>query len=129
MRFVVPVILLLVAAIHALPLMGVLGADQLQSLYGVAVADPDLEILMRHRAVLFGLLAAFLVACAIRPQWQGLGIGVALVSVSSFAAIAHFVGGYNTHVARVVNIDLLAAALLWIGLAVLLVLRRRGQRD
>ena len=68
MRFVVPAVLILVALIHALPLVGVLGTDRLASLYGVSVAEPNLEILMRHRAVLFGMLAAFLTFCAVRPE-------------------------------------------------------------
>ena len=65
MRFVVPAVLLIVALIHALPLVGVMGAAKLTQLYGVDVQDPTLEILLRHRAVLFGLLAAFLAYAAI----------------------------------------------------------------
>ena len=73
MRFVVPAVLLLVAAIHALPLLGVLGAARISGLYGIAVDDPNLEILMRHRAVLFGLLAAFLAYAAFHRALHGLG--------------------------------------------------------
>ena len=55
--FVVPTVLILVAAIHALPIMGVFAASKLAQLYGITVQDPNLELLLRHRAVLFGLLA------------------------------------------------------------------------
>ena len=48
--------------INLYPLVGVLGAKQLESLYGVDVAAPDLALLLRHRAVLFGLLGALLLA-------------------------------------------------------------------
>jgi hypothetical protein len=37
MRFVVPAALLLVALIHALPLLGVVSAARVSSLYGIAV--------------------------------------------------------------------------------------------
>jgi hypothetical protein len=62
MRFVVPAVLLIVALIHALPLVGVMGAAKLTQLYGIDVQDPTLELLLRHRAILFGLLAAGAVA-------------------------------------------------------------------
>ena len=48
MRFVVPTVLILVAAIHALPIMGVFGARKLAQLYGITVQQPNLELLMRH---------------------------------------------------------------------------------
>lgn len=62
MKHLVPLALWLVALLHALPLAGVLGAARLSTLYGIDVADPNLALLLRHRAVLFGLLAALLAA-------------------------------------------------------------------
>ena len=56
MRYLVSATLVLVGLIHLLPLSGVLSADQLASLYGLSFSEPNLAILMRHRAVLFGLL-------------------------------------------------------------------------
>ena len=56
MRHVVPVALLITAVIHALPLLGLTGGARLASLYGITDMDASLEILLRHRAVLFGLL-------------------------------------------------------------------------
>jgi hypothetical protein len=51
---------LVVAIIHLLPVSGVFGAKRLAALYGISFNDPNQAILMRHRAVLFGLLGAFL---------------------------------------------------------------------
>jgi hypothetical protein len=100
MRFVVPAILLIVAAIHALRLIGVAGAVQLERLYGIDVQEPNLQILLRHRAVLFGMLAAFQALAAMRPAWHGLGLLAGIVSMGSFLLIAHMVGGYNHGRAR-----------------------------
>ena len=82
MRFVVPAVLLLVALIHALPLLGVVSAARVSSLYGIAVQDSNLEILMRHRAVLFGLLAAFLAYAAFHRHLHSL----ALIATSALPA-------------------------------------------
>ena len=104
--------LTLAGIIHLLPLPGVLGAGQLTGLYGVSVDDPNLGILLRHRAVLFGLLGALLIAAAFRPDLRAVALIAGLVSTASFLVIAWGVGGYNAQVARVVVADLLAVVLL-----------------
>ena len=104
--------LTLAGIIHILPLAGALGAGQLSRLYGVAVEDPNLGILLQHRAVLFGLLGALLVAAAFRPELRAVALIAGLVSTVSFLVIAWGVGGYNAQVTRVVTADVLAVVLL-----------------
>ena len=123
MRFVVPVVLVLVALIHALPIVGVLGVDQVARLYGVSALDTNVELLLRHRAVLFGLLAAFLAYAAIRPLLHRAALAAGFVSVVSFLVLSHLVGPYNTALATVVRVDWIALALLAAG-AVAHALRR-----
>ena len=74
MRLLSTIMLALVAVIHLLPVAGVLGVDRLESLYGVALGDPNLQVLMRHRAVLFGLLGGFLLLAAFRQTLQPLPV-------------------------------------------------------
>jgi hypothetical protein len=112
---IVSAMLVIVGVIHLLPLSGVLGAERLAALYGLDFAEPNLAILMRHRAVLFGLLGAFLVAAAFRPAWQPLALAAGLVSVVSFLWLAWSVGGYNALIGRVVLADWLALACLVVG--------------
>jgi hypothetical protein len=108
MRFIVPILLALVAIIHLLPVTGVLGAPWLQRLYGVAISDPSLLVLMQHRAVLFAIVGGLLLAAVFRPEWRTLAIVVGLVSVVSFLLVAWSVGDYNALIARVVWIDVVA---------------------
>ncbi len=68
-----------------------LSRERLQTLYGVSIADPNLVILMHHRAVLFGLLGVFFI-------------------------VAAFVGGYNPRVSRVFRADMLALVCLEVGM-------------
>jgi hypothetical protein len=118
MRWVVPGVLLFVALIHFLPVMGVAGAAQLSRLYGLPIQDASLEILMRHRAVLFGLVGALLTYAAFKPALHGLALVAAFVSVAAFLVLAFSVGGYNQAVATVVKVDVVALVLVIIGAAV-----------
>lgn len=104
--------LILAGAIHLLPSSGVLGAAQLGALYGITVDGPDLAILMRHRAALFGIVGLFLVAAAVRASLRNAALLVALASVSSFLVLALMSGRYNPQIARVVAVDAAALALL-----------------
>lgn len=117
MRYLISAMLLIVAVIHLLPVAGVIGSARLATLYGIAFSDPNLAILMRHRAVLFGLLGVFFVIAAFRPALQPVAFGIGFVSVLSFLWLAWSVGGYNAQVARVVAADLVALACLGVGVA------------
>jgi hypothetical protein len=112
--------------IHLLPLSGVLGSERLAALYGLPFDEPNLAILMRHRAVLFGLLGLFLCVAAFRPAWQTIAFVAGFISVVSFLWLARSVGGYNASVARVVVADVVALACLVIGMAAQLYVRRQG---
>ncbi len=116
--------LLVAALIHLLPVLGVLGAGRLQGLYGIPVEGADLEILLRHRAVLFGLLGAFLALSAFRAELHALGLVAGWVSVLAFLALAWSTPGYNAALSRVVQADVVALAALCVATAAWLVLRR-----
>jgi hypothetical protein len=109
--------LLIVAIIHLLPLIGALSASRLTSLYGIAFDEPNLEILMRHRAVLFGLLGGFFALAAWRQALQTLAYGAGFASVLSFLLMAWTVGGYNAQLSRVFAADLVALGCLLVGAA------------
>lgn len=115
MRFVVPAVLILVAMIHALPVMGVLGAPRLAQLYGIDASDPSLELLLRHRAVLFGLLAGFMVYAAFRPELRLAGLIAGVASVASFLILAQSAASLTEGLATVVRADWIALVLLGMG--------------
>ncbi len=102
--------------IHVLPLAGLLGRPMLERAYGITLGQgQDLTILMQHRALLFGLLAAACFAAAVLPDWRW-PVGIAaLISMLGFVLIAVF----QTHglaIAKVMWIDVGAALLLSFGM-------------
>ncbi len=111
-RYVISACLLIVAVIHLLPVAGVLGVDRLQSLYGESIDSNTMEILMRHRAILFGILGVFFAYAAFSPALQPLAFIAAAASILSFFYLAFTVGGYSPEVHRVVIADVVASAAL-----------------
>lgn len=126
LRYLVSTMLLVVGLIHLLPLSGVLGNERLLALYGLSFGEPNLEILMRHRSVLFGLFGAFFVCAAFRRGFQTPAIIMGFVSVIAFLALAWSVGSYNAQVGRVVTADIVALVCLLIGGAAQVSIRRAG---
>ena len=118
--------LILAGIIHLVPIAGVLGPERLAALYGLPFDEPNIAILMRHRAVLFGLLGAFLVYAAVRPALQPPALIAGFVSVVSFIAIAWSTGGYNDAVRGIVIGDIVAFVCLVIALVVFVISRRRS---
>jgi len=127
-RFVSPISLLVAGVIHLLPLSGALGGARLTALYGLPFDDPTLALLMRHRAVLFGLLGVLLLAAAFRPRLRDLAFGAGLVSVVSFLGLAASGGPFTQGVQRVVTADWIALLALVTGLAAHLAQRHRERR-
>jgi hypothetical protein len=117
-------LMILAGVIHLLPLSGALGAERLQALYAVELGDPNLLIMMQHRAVLFGLLGVFLVLGAFRAALQVPAMVAGLISAGSFIVIALWVGGYNAALQRIVIADVVAIACLIAAWALFALARR-----
>lgn len=126
MRTLVSLMLLVAALIHLAPLSGVLGGERLAALYGIGFDEPNILILMRHRAVLFGMLGVFLLLAAFMPKLQGVAIGAGLASIVSFLWLALSVGGYNAQIARVFVADVVALVCLIVGAVALWKVRAAG---
>jgi hypothetical protein len=112
MRHVVTACLLVAALIHLLPVAGVAGAERLQALYGVALDDPNLVLLMRHRAVLFGIVGVLLATAAFVPSLRSVALIVGGASAVAFLVLAWMSPPLNAAVGRVVTADVVAVGAL-----------------
>jgi len=115
-------LLLVIAAIHLVPITGFFGADRLTSLYGIDVTSADLEILMRHRAVLFGILGVFFAYAAFRPALQPIAFVAAFATIASFFYLAFSVGDFGEAIRKIVVGDVVAAVSL-LGAVILYVIK------
>ncbi len=107
--------LLVVAVIHLLPLPGAIGGVRLQALYSIPLGEPNTQLLMRHRAVLFGILGIFFAYAAFSPAHQPAAFVAGFVSIVTFLGFAKSVGGYNQKIRRVMIADVVALVCLALG--------------
>ena len=126
MRITFVAMMLIAAVIHLAPLSGALGADALQRLYELRFDDPDRLLLMRHRAVLFGLIGVGLM-CAIRiAAWRAPVLLAGLASTLAFLVLGLATPGINDALQRVLVADAVAFAALVVASVLALNMSRGG---
>lgn len=109
---VIDVLLGISALIHLAPVVGALSTQRLEALYGIPVEGPDLAILLRHRAVLFGILGGLLIAGIIHHDYRGLAVVAVLVSDVKYAALCVVHGDHNAQLGRVLRADVVSIVVL-----------------
>lgn len=97
--------LVVVGLVNFAPLLGVVSAQKLESAYGITLNSNDLIILMRHRALMFGLLGGFVLVSAFFAVYQIPAMIMAAVSMVGYAILVHSVGDYNPSIHKVLVID------------------------
>jgi len=122
MELAISLSLVISGLINFLPIVGIFGSEKLDSLYGITIKDADLLILMRHRAILFGLIGTFMLASTWVKDWQIPAMSIGLVSMLSFVGISQSTGTSNVSIKRIEVID----TILSIALAVIFVYRVKG---
>ncbi|KZZ48766.1 hypothetical protein A3760_22905, partial [Oleiphilus sp. HI0122] len=109
--------LVIVGLINFLPVVGIISAPKLESAYAISLQSIELQILMRHRALLFGILGGFILFSAFNPTYQIAAMVMAAVSMIGFAVIVLISEGYNAAIAKVFKIDIVAIVFLAIAAA------------
>jgi hypothetical protein len=110
MRILIGVLFVFVAIVNLLPGLGVLSAQRLEGFYGVALQDPNLVVLMRHRAVTLAIVGGLLAVAAFQPALRGEASVAGFVSMLSFIALA--AGSSSPELRRVLIVDVIATLAL-----------------
>jgi len=125
MKKVYLVLLFLVGVINFLPIIGVLSLDKINQIYGLSLIDNSLEILLRHRALLFGLIGGFVLFSLYKPQHQIAAISLAALSMLGYLFLFWSIGGSNAELLKVAQIDIVGVILLFAAIGIRLFLNRR----
>lgn len=114
-------VVLIAAAVQLLPMAAAFDPPLLERLYGVQPADETSLLLLRHRAVLLGLVGIGLVAGLIWRRILSAALALGLASKLSYLWLFAGTRAPTPEVTRVASVDLVTASLL--ALAALLWLR------
>ena len=112
MKKTITICLIIVGLINLAPVIGVVSTQKLELAYSVTLAGNDLALLMRHRALLFGILGTFILYSAFKPQFQPAAMLMAGASMIGFAALLLSEGGYNESLAKVLAGDVVGIVVL-----------------
>lgn len=118
---------LLVGAVNLLPGFVAFAPARITTAYGVSVRGrdrADLTVLLRHRAVLLGLVGLALLCAAFVPSLRIPAITAGAISMGSFLMLAYSASSLNSATIRVARIDIVAIMLL--AVAALLVWRQHA---
>jgi hypothetical protein len=100
--------------IHFLPTIGSFGTSSLEKLYGITIHEPNLLLLMTHRAILFGIVGSLLGVAVINKQFRKLAYFTGMTSMSSYIILASgSIKEYKFQIQRVYWIDMIG--LFWLG--------------
>lgn len=107
-------ILLITGLVHLLPFSFLFFSEQLQKNYGVDISDANLQLLLRHRAIFFGLIGAGLIFSAIKKSFYGWASTIGLISMVSFIVLFYEIGGINHQLRSVMLIDVSVSIALFL---------------
>ena len=115
MSYLVTLLFLTAGVVNLLPVVGIVSDQQLSSLYQIEAFGADTGLLLRHRAILFGIVGSILVYAAFTPSIRGLATLAGLVSMVSFCVLTMWLRNDNPNLLRIAWIDAGASVLLLIG--------------
>ena len=111
-------LLFIVGVINFLPLMGLFSAVQLSQAYGVELASNELQVLMRHRALLFGILGGFMLFSLFKPKMQLPAMIMTGCSMLGFLGLILLTGDINDELVTITQVDV--AGILFLSLAAIM---------
>ncbi|OWY20059.1 phosphopantetheine adenylyltransferase [Sphingobacteriales bacterium UPWRP_1] len=116
MELIYRVILFAAGIINLLPAVLAFFPGKIPNSYGIELPDANYELLLRHRAVLFGIIGGLMMFSAVTKKFYEIATVFGLISMTSFILLYFLIGkDINSELRKVMLIDMIAAAILLIG--------------
>ncbi len=116
MELIYRIALFIAGLINLLPALLAFLPDKISKSYGIEIPNANHELLLRHRAILFGIIGGLMIYSAIVKKHYQLSTIAGLVSMTSFIILYFLIGkDINSELKKVMMIDVVATLILCIG--------------
>jgi hypothetical protein len=115
MEIIFRITLFLAGVINFIPSSLAFLPKKINASYGINVTDGNLELLLRHRAVLFGIIGGLMIFSAISKRYYDLSVIIGSISMVSFVILYYSIGTINDELKKVMLFDVAAIVVLAIG--------------
>ncbi len=117
----------IVGLINFLPVLGLFSVAELSQAYGIEFNSNELEVLMRHRALLFGILGGFVLYSLFKASLRAPALVMSGVSMIGFLLLGWIVGDVNDELMKITYVDVVGILCLVIAIVLQFVLNKRPQ--
>jgi hypothetical protein len=117
MSYLISFLFLVAGAINLAPVSGAISSEQLERLYHIGAASSDVELLLRHRAILFGIVGSIIIVAAFVPGLRLTATLSGLVSMVSFIVLVFATKSGSASLVQIAWIDVVATLILLLGFA------------
>jgi len=116
MELIFRICLFITGIINLLPSILAFIPNKIGSSYGIEVLNSNYELLLRHRAILFGIIGGIMIYSAITKKNYSIAVLIGLISMVSFIVLYKLVNGeVNPELSNVMKIDIIGVIILLIG--------------
>jgi hypothetical protein len=121
MELIFRITLFIAGLINLLPALLAFFPDKISKSYGIDVPNANYELLLRHRAILFGIIGGLMIFSAIVKKHYEIATTAGLIGMMSFIILYFLIDNdINTELKNVMRIDFVATVILCIGLILFL---------
>ena len=117
MELIFRICLFISGAINFIPSALAFIPKKITDSYGIDIPDSNYELLLRHRAILLGLIGGYMIYSSISKKNYTSAVILGLISMISFLVLYYLIGNINLELYKVMKFDILAIVILLIGFA------------
>ncbi len=126
MELIYRITLFVAGLINLLPSMLAFLPDKISKSYGIEIPNANYELLLRHRAILFGIIGGLMIFSSVVKKYYEIATIAGLISMTSFILLYFLIDrGISSELKKVMVIDILASLILLIGLVIFLITSKK----
>ena len=116
MELLFRITLFVAGVINLLPSLLAFLPDKIAKSYGIPIPNANYELLLRHRAILFGIIGGLMIYSAIAKKYYTIATTVGLISMVSFILLYFLIGkDINSELKKIMIVDIVATGILCLG--------------